>query len=326
MSLARTRAYAPATLANLAVGFDVLGLAVQPADGSLWGDVVTVTDAPPGDVPLGVESTGPHAGDLPPDPAANLVHAVAVRFLARLPDPSAARPVRIVLEKNLPVSSGLGGSASSAVAALVALNRHFGDPLAKEDLLPLAGYAEGWTSGAEHYDNVAPALLGGVCLLEGRGAEGVVPLPWPEGWLLVLVVPRFRIQTREARRVLPAMVDLADAVHYARNLALFVAALYRGDADLARVCFEDTLIEPARRGLLPGFVDAKAAALAGGALGCSLSGSGPTTFAVATDEAAARRIAGGMVEAFGRAGLVATSRLARVDRRGARILECGADR
>lgn len=317
-----TRAFAPATIANLAVGFDLMGLALAPLDGSTWGDVVVVRDAPGLATPFRVTAEGPHAGDLPSRPEANVVHAVAERFLAHGYDRRSARtPLEIVLEKHLPVSSGLGGSASSSVAALVALNRHLGEPLSKPELLPLAGEAEGFTSGARHYDNVTPSLLGGVCLLEGEGAARCVRLPWPEPWVLVLATPEFAIPTRAARAVLPVQVPLRTTLRYAQNLALFVAALYTRDAELARSCLDDVLVEPARGALLPGFHEAKAGALERGALGCSLSGSGPAVFAVAPAAEAAQPIAEALVRGLASAGLHATWRLARVDERGARVLE-----
>ncbi len=148
-------------------------------------------------------------------------------------------------------------------------------------------------------------------------------LPWPKDWVLVFVTPDFSIPTREARKVLPESVSLHGTVRYGRNLALFVAALYRDDRELARQCLEDTLVELVRAPLLPGFLEAKAGALARGAIGCSLSGSGPTTFAVAPDAMTAERIAHGMVDGFSGAGLRASWRLARVDIRGARILPGG---
>lgn len=317
-----TRAYAPATLANLIVGFDVLGLAAEPIEGSLWGDVVIVDDAP--DYPGGfrLSTRGPYSGQLPTEPRENLVHALTLRFLETVRTRQGSTwPVRLTLEKNLPVSSGLGSSASSAVATLVALNHHFGFPLSDADLLPLAGWAEGLTSGAEHFDNVAPALFGGVCLLRGGGLEGVVKLPWPRDWVLVFVSPEAEIQTRQARAVLPASIALRDAVRYWGNLALFVTALYRSDRELAAGCLVDHLIEPPRSALLPGFRAAQAEARAAGALGCSFSGSGPTTFALAPDRAAAPEIGRRMVEAFGRAGIRATVRVARPDERGARTLD-----
>lgn len=320
-----TRAFAPATVANLAVGFDVLGLALAPLDGSAWGDVVVVRDAAGTGGAAGFAVAGPHGADLPADPKTNVVPAVAERFLAVARDRGVATvAVDLVLEKHLPVSSGLGGSSSSAVATLVALNRHFGDPFAREELLPLAGWAEGFTSGAEHFDNVTPALLGGARLLLGDAAAGSVLLPWPEDWVLALATPEFAIATRDARAVLPRSVPLGTTVGYARNLGLFVTALHRQDAALAACCLDDGLIEPARGALLPGFAEAKSEALARGAIGCSLSGSGPSVFAVAVGTSAAERIARGLVESFSAKGLRASARVARVDSMGARVLEEGS--
>lgn len=350
MSPRRTRAYAPVSMGNVIVGFDVLGLAMRPLDGSLWGDEAIVEDdtgAAPGTP--GFEVRGAHAGDLPVAQEQNLAYAAAVQFLRLVrrqgADPG---PLAITLIKNLPIGSGLGSSASSAVATLVALNTHCGDPLTSAELLGLAGYAEGLASGAEHYDNVAPALCGGVCLLGspfdpyGRAADAapspeqerevpwrsaprcLVQLPWPEELVLVFVTPEYRINTRDARAALPKQVPLAASAEATRRLALFVAALYHRDMDLLEESFHDDLVEPARAHLLPGFAEAKRVALEGGALGCSFSGSGPTTFALAPSLETASAIGEVMRQAFAGAGLQSGVRLARVDDTGARTLDAGA--
>lgn len=331
-----TRAYAPVSMGNVIVGFDVLGLAMAPLDDTLWGDEARVEDAD-GDPGLVFGVDGPHAGALPAAPEDNLACAVAREYLAL----ARARGLKIgglklQLTKNLPVGSGLGSSASSAVAALTALNLHCGEPLVTAELLGLAGYAERLASGAEHYDNVAPALCGGVCLLGEPEQSGdpalpwrslpstLVQLPWPEDLVLVFVTPHYRIDTRDARQALPRQIPLAAGIEQSRRLALFVAALYHEDLKLLAQVFHDDLVEPARAPLLPGFTAARQAALAAGALGCSFSGSGPTTFALARDAEAGAAIGAALQAGFRAAGLDSTLRLARVDDAGARRLETEA--
>jgi homoserine kinase len=333
-------------MGNVIVGFDVLGLAMRPLDGSLWGDEAIVEDdagAAPGTPRFQVR--GAHARDLPVAHEQNLAYAAAVQFLRLVRrqggDPG---PLAITLIKNLPIGSGLGSSASSAVATLVALNTHCGDPLTS------AGTAGGWRAPRAgqrrgHYDNVAPALCGGVCLLGspfdpyGRAADAapspeqerqarwrsaprcLVQLPWPDELVLVFVTPEYRINTRDARAALPKQVPLAASAEATRRLALFVAALYHRDMDLLEESFHDDLVEPARAHLLPGFAEAKRVALEGGALGFSFSGSGPTTFALAPNLEAASAIGEVMRQAFAGAGLRSSVRLARVDDTGARALD-----
>lgn len=316
-----TRAFAPVSAGNVIVGFDILGLALAPLGGDLWGDVVAVEDAPAGP-PLRFSVQGPYRDSLPPEPESNLCHRLAERFLGSVASKGIpVRPLHVVLEKRLPVGSGLGSSASSAVAALTALNHHFGRPLDVEEMLALAGYGESLATGDAHYDNVAPALLGGLCLMRSLDPPRVQKLHWPEDWILAVVTPRAQIRTRDARAALPAQVPLGAAVAYARNLALFLEGLRAGDVALVRECLRDDLVEPARRGLLPGFEAAKWAALAAGALGCSFSGSGPTLIAPCALESAARGVESAMRGAFAHAGLECEGRLARADERGARILE-----
>ncbi len=327
----RTRAFAPVTSANLAVGFDVLGVALRPLTNELWGDVVTVEttahrEGEPGRKAgaLTVSISGPYRDDLPEDPESNLIYPVAQRFLKEVREKGVVPPpLHLHLEKRLPIGSGLGSSASSSVATVVALQHHFGEILDERALLALAGFGEGIVTGTEHLDNVGPSLLGGLCIM---GPEGrVVKYPWPTELLFVLVTPEFSIVTRDAREALPAQVSLSDATLALRRLASFLGALVTRDRDLISLSLRDELIEPARRHLLPGFDDAQKEALHSGALGCSFSGSGPTVFAIAVGEKEANKIGEAMVESFGRAGLAAGFRLAAVDEEGARTLELDGD-
>lgn len=334
-----TQAFAPVSMGNVIVGFDVLGLAMTPLDDTLWGDVATVADADGDDLRFSVD--GPCAGALPARAEENLACAVAGEYLRLARARGAATGgLALTLTKNLPIGSGLGSSASSAVATLVALNRHCAEgngdgPLATAEVLGLAGYAERLASGSEHYDNVAPALVGGVCLLgEAEPTTDptlpwrslpatLVQLPWPDDLVLVFVTPHVRIDTRDARNALPRQIALAAGVEQSRRLALFVAALYHEDLELLARVFHDDLVEPARAGLLPGFTEARRAALDAGALGCSFSGSGPTTFALARDAEGGAIIGAALQSAFRTAGLDSTLRLARVDEQGARVLDGG---
>jgi homoserine kinase len=233
-----------------------------------------------------------------------------------------AGPFAITLDKRLPVASGLGSSASSIVAVLVALQALCDDPLDGSDLLGLAGKAEGQTSGGVHLDNVAPSLLGGLQLLvPGRdGQSASRRLPWPADLLLVVVHPDFRLSTAESRRALPERPEWPAAVDFAGNLASLVHALHTGDRALLSRCLRDPLVEAHRAPLVPGFRAVQAAAKGLGALGCSLSGSGPSAFAVAEDEAQAGRVLEAMREAFREAGLASEGWICALDPVGARLL------
>ena len=311
------RAFAPAGIGNFAAGFDVLGAAVKPADGSLWGDVVVIAEVPPGGAPS-FTCAGPYAGRLPADPADNLVLRAAGFFAEAVGAP--LPPLAITLVKGLPVKSGLGSSAASAVAAAVALNAWCGAPLDAAGLLRVAGRAESLAAGALHLDNVAPLVFGGLLLVAPDGAPR--RLPFPADLAVVVASPALELATAEARRALPREVPLPLAVEHAQNLAAFVHALHTGDRPLLKATLRDLLAEPWRAPLVRGFREAQQRALAAGALGASLSGAGPAVFAVA-EAGDAPAVAAALAAGFRAAGVAAAARLCRIDERGARLLKDG---
>ena len=313
------RAFAPASIGNFAAGFDLLGAALAPLDGSLLGDIVQVETAAEDTFRL----TGPYAHQLHGETRRNLVLATCDLFRQAL----AARelpcgPFALTLEKRLPLNSGMGSSASSIVATLTGLQAICGEPLAASELLDLAGQAESLYSGGAHWDNVAPALRGGLQLLvpgePGRCAAR--SLPWPAEGVLVVVHPDFALATARSRAVLPEAWPMAAALGFAGNLAAFIHALHTGDRRLLKLSLRDPLAEPYRAELVPGFRAAQSGALAAGALGCTLSGSGPSIFAVAWSEPEAERVAAAITGAFQDAGLDSRSWNCGLDPRGARIL------
>jgi homoserine kinase len=309
----RLRSFAPAGIGNFAAGFDVLGAAIEPEDGTLWGDQVEITEAEE----TRLVCTGPFADRLPADPSENLV--LRTRALFEQAIGRALPPLQFTLRKNLPVCSGLGSSAASVAATAKALNAWCGDPLSSGELLEVAGRAEGLASGAVHLDNVAPCLLGGLLLIPPAGHHPrTLPFPW--NLRIAVASPAFSLATREARRVLPREVPLALAVEHAQNLASFVHAIHMGDLDLLRVTLRDLLAEPWRADLVPGFRAAQREALAAGALGASLSGAGPAVFAVAEEENAAA-VGAALTAGFQSEGVVSTVRICHIDPRGACILE-----
>lgn len=221
--------------------------------------------------------------------------------------------------KGLPLAGGQGGSAASAVAGAVAMNELLGRPLDQQTLLTAAVDAEARVAG-RHADNVAPALLGGVVLVRAIEPLDVVRLPFPPELRVVLVHPDQRLRTAEARAVVPTTVDRRTLLQQSANIAGMVAALASGDLDLLRRSLDDRIAEPARAPLLPGFSEAKAAALAEGAVGCSISGAGPTSFAFAPNDERARAIGEAMCSAYLRCAVTANFRVGRIDGEGARVL------
>ena len=303
------RAYAPGGIGNLGPGLDILGCAVSGR-----GDTV---EARAGESP-GVRVDDAGHPDLPADANRNAASIAAAEVLRRAGETRAGVVLRVT--KGLPLAGGQGGSAASAVAGAVATNALLGNPLGVSDLLHAAFAAERALSGS-HMDNIAPALLGGIVLIRSLDPLDYDRLPVPPGLRIVLVHPSMQLRTADARAVLPASIDLATAIAQAGAVAAMVAAFCTGELSRLRGAVNDRIAEPARAPLLPGFVAAKRAALDAGALGCSISGAGPSAFALCDGDDVAHGVCDSMIAAYRSAGVASTGRVAEVDRRGARLLE-----
>jgi len=279
-------AFAPATVSNVACGFDVLGFALNAP-----GDEVTARFAP-GAVRID-EITGDQ-GRLPRDAAKNTAGVAAQTLLTILGE---RRGVALSVRKGLPLSSGLGGSAASAVAAVVAVDGLLGAHTPLETLMTCAFEGERIGAGSAHGDNIAPAVYGGFVLVRVPNPPDVVRLPVPPGLTAVVVHPDLEIETARARALLGTTVPLGDAIRQWANLGALVDALHRADFALLSRALEDTIAEPRRASLVPGLAAIKQAAVDAGALGCSLSGSGPSLFALCRDAASAHAVAAAMTDA-----------------------------
>ncbi|MFZ5622848.1 MAG: homoserine kinase [Gemmatimonadota bacterium] len=305
-------AYAPGSVGNMGPGLDILGLAVAGG-----GDTVTATwcDEP------GIHVREPGLAELPAAADRHTAGMAATSVLRQAGDVLAGRRPGIALRvtKGLPLSGGQGGSAASAVAAAVAVNRLLGHPLDTAALLGACLRAEEVVAG-RHLDNIAPSLLGGCVLIRSLDPIEVTSLPVPAGLRVVLAHPDQRMRTAEARSVLPEIVPRQIALQQAANVATMVHALHTGDLALLGRAIDDRIAEPVRGPLLKGFREAKAAALAAGAFGCSISGSGPTAFALA-DAATAEPVGRAMAAAYAVLGIACRVRVAEVDEQGARVVE-----
>lgn len=304
---AQVHVFAPGSVGNVGPGLDVLGLAIGGA-----GDEVIAERSGP----HGVVIVDPGHPSLSTDPAAH-TSGIAAREVLR--EAGAAFGVRLRVRKGLPLAGGQGGSASSAVAGALAVNLLLDRPLPIEALLRAALQAESVVAGC-HADNIAPILLGGLVLIRSMDPMDLVRLPVPDPLRVVLAHPDRAMGTREARSVLPASVTREVALHQAAQVGALVAAAHSGDLALLGRAIDDRIAEPARAPLLQGFREVKAAALGAGALGCSISGSGPTVFAFADSDAAAERIGHAMAAAYAALGIRSTTRVAFPDLLGARVL------
>jgi len=227
--------------------------------------------------------------------------------------------IAITIKKGLPLSGGQGGSAASAVAGAVAANALIwpvGSGLTQNELLTCALEGEEAVAG-RHLDNIAPSLLGGIVLVRSLDPIEVVKIPAPEGLRIVLATPAQQLTTTRARSVLPIEVPRSIVVHQLAQVAAIISACHSGDLALLGRAMDDRIAEPARTPLLPGFADAKISAIDAGALGVSISGAGPTAFALCDCEATASKIAQAMQSAYARAGLDCTVRICEIDTQGA---------
>jgi len=279
-------AFAPATVSNVACGFDVLGFALDAP-----GDEVTARLTGTG---VRIDDILGDGGRLPRDAAKNTAGIAALTLLTKLGE---RRGVALTIRKGLPLSSGLGGSAASAAAAVVAVDAILGSRVPFETLIACALEGERLGAGSAHADNIAPSLCGGLVLVRCPNPPDVVRLPVPAGLSAVVVHPDLEIETAQARALIGDTVRLADAVRQWANLGALVDGLHRGDFALISRSLEDTIAEPRRASLVPGLAVIKRAALDAGALGCSLSGSGPSIFALCASGEAATRVAAAMTAA-----------------------------
>ncbi|WP_028070576.1 homoserine kinase [Sphingobacterium thalpophilum] len=281
--LPEVRVFAPATVANMICGFDILGFAVdKPGD-----EVIMRRKQQPG---VTIKEITGDDGRLPLDPDKNTVSA-CVQYLLQALNIAAKVGVEIELHKHMPIGSGLGSSAASTVAGIFAINVMLGNPLTKEELLPFCVEGERLACGTGHADNVAPALYGGITLIRGNQPLDVISIPSPPELVAAVVFPQVDVPTRDARQLIKDKVLLKDAVTQWGNIAGLVAGLFQEDYDLIARSMKDILIEPTRAILIPEFYEMKAIAMENGALAFGISGSGPSVVAMTKDEEVAKNIA-----------------------------------
>jgi homoserine kinase len=304
------KAFAPATVSNVACGFDTLGYAIHGL-----GDKISVrfSDKPGFNI---IEIIGDN-GILSKDPEKNTAGVGALSLLDELNESSG---IEMIIHKNMPLGSGLGSSASSAVASVVAINALLGNPLNKRQLLPFAMRGEELASGAWHADNVAPCLLGGMILIRDNETLDIHNLPIPTEITSVVVLPELQVMTKEARSILKKEVSLKSFISQSANLAAFIHALYQNDLHLMKDCMVDQIIEPQRAHLIPHFSEAKEAALKNGAISCSISGSGPTIFAWAENDNKAKVISESISKVYLNHGINSKTFLSNINTDGAKII------
>lgn len=306
------KVFAPATVANVVCGYDVLGFAVnEPGDEVIMrltgSSGITIT-----------KITGDN-GKLPLNPAKNTVSASVQHYLNHIGKPDLG--VAIELHKKMPIGSGLGSSSASTVAGLFAINSLMDNLLTNKALVPFAMKGEELACGYGHADNVAPALLGGFVLIRSYEPLDIIPLPFPEEMHAAIVYPEVDVPTKDARQMIRSKVQLKDAVTQWGNVAGLVSGLFMKDYDLIGRSMTDILVEPTRSILIPDFYKLRNMAMQAGAVGFGISGSGPSVFALTKDAATAVRITKKLQQHLKDISINSLSFVSEVNKKGPVILD-----
>ena len=289
MSKTGIKVFAPASVANVACGYDILGFALNKPGDEIIGRFV---DKPGLRI---IKITG-DKGKLPYEVEKNTAGFAAQRLLEHLGEEK--RGIEIEIHKKMPFGSGLGSSAASAAAGVMIINELLDRPLTKQEILPFAVAGEEIADGAYHADNVGPSLMGGMLLIRDNPTLDVHKLVTPEGLYATVVYPHVKILTRDARAVLGDTTTLAKTIKQTGNLGALIVGLYNSDLGLISRALNDVIVEPQRAQLIPDFYKVKEAALKAGVLGCSISGAGPSIFALSEDKVIAERAGAAMQRVF----------------------------
>jgi homoserine kinase len=298
------RVFCPGTIANVSCGFDVLGLSLAGV-----GEYMTVTQTPTKGITIS-EITGQN---LPLETAKNVAGVAGLALLEAL---GSEAGFDIKIEKKIKAGSGIGSSAASSAGAVWAINHLLGNPYTTIELIPFAMEGERLASGVAHADNVAPALLGGFTLVRSTDPLDVVSLPSPRELYATVIHPQIEIKTADSRRILKSSLSLKDAITQWGNVGGLVAGLYREDYELIGRSLQDVVIEPVRSILIPGFDEIKAAALNAGALGCGISGSGPSVFALSKGADKAHEVAQQLKEVYTPMGIPFDIHISNINEKG----------
>lgn len=304
------KVFAPATVANVACGFDIFGLAVDNP-----GDEVIISKRT--DDKIVIQSITGDNGKLTLDPAKNTVTVPIIKYLSQI---NSTQGFDVILNKKMPLGSGLGSSSASSVAGVFAVNQLLNLPLKTKELLPFAMEGERIACGSAHADNVAPALLGGFVVIRSYSPLDFFQIPTPENLYVTIVHPDIEVNTKDARYILKNEVSMNKAISQMGNVGGMIAGLMSSDYALIGRSMVDFIIEPIRSILIPQFFEVKMAALDAGALGCSISGAGPSIFAFSEGKETALKVEEAMKTQFERVGIQTNSFVSAINKEGPRII------
>ncbi|MFD1140501.1 homoserine kinase [Larkinella insperata] len=304
------KVFAPATVANVACGFDIFGFAVDnPGD-----EIIIRKSSQPG---VRIKAIVGDEGRLPKQTERNTAGIAIQTYLKHI---ESDQGLDVILHKKMPLGSGLGSSAASAVAGVFAINELLGRPLKQIDLLPFAMEGERLACGSAHADNVAPSLMGGFVVVRSYTPLDIITINTPAQLYATIVHPEIEVNTKDARHILKNEVSMKNTIIQMGNVAGLIAGLMKPDYDLIGRSMVDVIIEPIRSILIPEFNEVKHAALDAGALGCSISGSGPSMFALSRDQDTAQRVGVSMQAAFQTVGIGSEVYVSGINQEGPRII------
>jgi len=298
-------------MGNISCGYDILGLALEKP-----GDIVKIERKEQRGI--NITSISGDQQQLPTNPQKNTAGVAAQKFLEEF---KIDVGLEMEIEKHMPTGSGLGSSAASAAAVLFGLNKLFGQPADRKTLVKIGIQSESVACGSGHADNIAPSLLGGIILIRSIDQPDIVNIHSPKNIFITLVYPHIEIKTEEARDILPHKIKLSQAVKQWGNIAGLISGFYTEDLDLIGRSMPDHIIEPVRSKLIPGYNEVKNEALKNGALGCSISGSGPTLFAFSENRTKAYSIGKKMEETFRGNKMEANSWVSKINTKGAQEVD-----
>lgn len=305
------KVYATGSVANVSCGFDCLGYSIENP-----GDEIEIHQNATGKIEILM--SGINAEKISTNPENNTAGKAIISMLSALNQDVG---ISIHIKKGIPPGSGIGSSASSAVGAVFGVNKLLGNPFIQEELIIHAMAGEAVASGGFHADNVAPSLYGGMVLIRSYEPLDIIQIPLPDKLWSTVILPEYVVNTRDARDMLPNSVSLKSAVEQAGNLAGFTLGFVNSDYDLISRSMDDLFAEPVRKELIPGFKSVKDSALSNGAIGCGISGSGPSMFAFSLDKETAIKVAEGMQDAFKKSGLNSKIYISKINQNPPQILD-----
>lgn len=300
--------FAPASVANISCGFDVLGVCLDRI-----GDTLHIQETSTS----GIKITEILGQDLPRDPKKNVASVAGMALLA---DHKSKRGFEIKIEKGIQAGSGIGSSSASAAGAVVGINQLLGNPYTRNELISFAMEGERVACGSAHADNVAPVLLGGFTLVRSLNPLDVIPLHTPLELVVTIIHPEIEIKTSDARAVLLDKLQLQQAIAQTANLGALVTGLFKEDYELIRRSLVDHIVEPVRSILIPGFTELKTSANKAGALGTGISGSGPSVFALSKGMSTAKNVEHAMRDVYETIGVPYNTFISTINNQGVKIL------